>query len=173
MFFGSEVYRTIPARGGRIQVLRLIDDLLKQPLLSRAPFTDLAPLLETGRRAIRRRSLVFLISDFIVAPGWERPLHLLNARHEVVAVRLFDPREVELPDIGPLIMEDAETGEQLYVDTRDLKFRRRFLEAARQREAALGDAFKRSGVEAVSLSTDEDLVRAIVRMATLRRRRRN
>ena len=79
---------------------------------------------------------------------------------------------MELPDVGPLVMEDAETGEQLYVDTHDKGFRRRFREAADRREATLADAFKRSGVDAVSLSTDEDVVAAIVRMATLRKRRR-
>jgi uncharacterized protein (DUF58 family) len=115
---------------------------------------------------------VFVISDFISAPGWERPLHLLNRRHDVLAIRLVDPREIELPDVGPLLMEDAETGEQLYVDTHDKQFRRRFREAAGRRETAVSDAFKRSGVDAMVLSTDEDLVRAIVRMASLRRRRR-
>ena len=69
---------------------------------------------------------MFVISDFISAPGWERPLSLLNQRHEVLAVRLWDPREVELPDIGLVLMEDAETGEQLYVDTHDHSFRQRF-----------------------------------------------
>jgi uncharacterized protein (DUF58 family) len=172
MFYGGRVDRTIPARGGRNHVLRLIDDLMKHPRLSAAPFTDLSPLLETGRQAIKRRSLIFIISDFISAPGWERPLHALNRRHEVVAVRLFDPREVELPDVGPMLMDDAETGEQIYVDTHDRTFRRRFEEAARLRSETLGEAFARSGVEAVSLSTDDDLVRAIVRMAALRRRRR-
>ena len=172
IFYGSRVERTIPARGGRIQVLRLINDLLKQPQLPRAPFTNLSPLLEAALHGIRRRALVFIISDFISAPGWERPLSLLNHRHEVVAIRLWDPREAELPDIGPIIMEDAETGEQLYVDTHDRRFRRRFQEAARQRETALQEAFKRAGVDALSLSTDEDLVRAIVRFATLRQQRR-
>jgi uncharacterized protein (DUF58 family) len=172
IFYGSQVERVIPARGGRDQVLRLIGDLLSHPRLPNAPFTDLSPLLEAGQRTVKRRSLIFLVSDFISAPGWERPLSLLNRRHEVVAVRLSDPREVDLPDIGPLIMEDAETGEQLYVDTHDAAFRRRFQEAAQRREAEVKGAFTRSGVEALSLSTDEDLVRAIVRMATLRRRRR-
>ena len=172
MFYGSRVEHTIPARGGRIQVLRLVNDLLKQPRLPKAPFTDLTPLLEAGLHSIKRRSLIFIISDFISAPGWERPLNLLNQRHEVLAIRLWDPREVELPDIGPIIMEDAETGEQLYVDTHDKKFRQRFQEAARRREAALNEAFKRSGVDALSLSTEEDLVRAIVRFATLRQQRR-
>ena len=172
MFYGSTVERIIPARGGRDQVLRLIDDLLRHPRLANAPFTDLSPLFAAGQRTIKRRSLVFIVSDFISAPGWERPLSLLNRRHEVVAVRLLDPREIELPDVGALIMEDAETGEQLYVDTHDAAFRRRFRDAAERREAEMNGAFGRAGVEALSLSTDEDLVRAIVRMATIRRRRR-
>ena len=172
MFYGSTVERIIPARGGRDQVLRLIDDLLRHPRLANAPLTDLSPLFDAGQRTIKRRSLVFIVSDFISAPGWERPLSLLNRRHEVVAVRLLDPREIELPDVGALIMEDAETGEQLYVDTHDAAFRRRFRDAAERREAEMNGAFGRAGVEALSLSTDEDLVRAIVRMATIRRRRR-
>ena len=99
-------------------------------------------------------------------------MHLLNQRHEVLAVRLWDPREIELPDIGPIVMEDAETGEQLYVDTHDKKFRARFAAAAQRREAALNEAFKHAGVDALSLSTEDDLVRAIVRFATLRQQRR-
>ena len=172
MFYGSSLERVMPARGGRDQVLRLIEDLAQQPRLPSAPFTDLAPLLQAGANAIKRRSLVFIISDFISVPGWERPLSMLNRRHEVIAVRLLDPRELDLPDVGTLIMEDAETGEQLYVDTHDRGFRRRFQEAARRRETEMNGAFHRAGVEALSLSTDDDLVRAIVRMATLRRRRR-
>ena len=115
---------------------------------------------------------MFVISDFISAPGWERPLSLLNRRHEVLAVRLRDPRELELPDIGPVVMEDAETGEQLFVDTHDRGFRTRFAEAARRREAALNESFKHAGVDVLALSTEEDLVRAIVRFAALRERRR-
>src|SRR5512135_140784 len=134
---GARVEKTIPARGGRIQVLRLVNDLLKQPRLKRAPFTDLTPLFDGALNAIKRRSLVFIISDFISAPGWERSLSLLNRRHEVIAVRLWDPREIDLPDIGPIMLEDAETGEQIYVDTHDKKFRARFVAAAQRREAAL------------------------------------
>jgi uncharacterized protein (DUF58 family) len=172
MFYTSQVDRTLPARGGRMHVLRLINDLLRQPRLPRAPFTNLTPLLDTGLNAIKRRSLIFIISDFISAPGWERPLRLLSQRHDVLAVRLWDPREIELPDIGPIIMEDAETGEQLYVDTHDKKFRQRFQEAARRREADLSETFKRCGVDVLSLSTEEELVHAIVRFAALRRQRR-
>ncbi len=173
MFYGSQLERTIPPRGGRIQVLRLVNDLLKQPRLPKAPFTNLAPLLGAGLHAIKRRSLIFIISDFISVPGWERPLSLLSRRHEVLAIRLWDPREMELPDVGPIFMEDAETGEQLYVDTSDRAFRQRFQEAARRREAALNQMFRYAGVDALSLSTEEDLVRAIVRFATLRQQRRS
>jgi uncharacterized protein (DUF58 family) len=172
ILYGGRVERVIPARGGRIHVLRLANDLLKQPRLPRAPFTDLTPLLVAGLNSIKRRSLIFIISDFISAPGWERPLSLINRRHEVLAIRLWDPREIELPDVGPIIMEDAETGEQLYVDTHDKKFRQRFQAAAQQREAGLNESFKRSGIDALSLSTEEDLVRAIVRFAALRKQRR-
>ncbi|HMQ30956.1 MAG TPA: DUF58 domain-containing protein [Chloroflexaceae bacterium] len=171
--YGAGVERVVPARGGRTQVLRLIDLLVRRPAPERAPPTDLAELLQAATRTIRRRSLVFVVSDFISLPGWERPLKLLNQHHEVLAVRLWDPRERELPDIGPVIMEDAETGEQLYVDTSDRRFRERFREAARRREAAQREAFNVAGVEAMDLSTEEDMVRAIVRFATLRQQRRH
>ena len=101
MLFASKLDRTIPAAGGRAQVLRLVRDLQAEPHLEQAPVTDLAALFEAAHRQIRRRSMVVIVSDFISAPGWEKPLHLLNRRHEVLAVRLEDPRESELPDVGP------------------------------------------------------------------------
>ena len=172
MFYGSQVQKIIPARGGRVQVLRLVNDLLRQPRLPRAPFTDLGLLFQSGLNAIKKRSLVFVISDFISVPGWEKPLALLNRRNEVVAIRLSDPRELEIPDVGAVIMEDSETGEQMYVDTHDKNFRQRFKAAAQRREAEINTALKHAGVDVLALSTDEDMVRAIVRFASLRERRR-
>jgi uncharacterized protein (DUF58 family) len=172
MFYGNRVDKIIPARGGRIQVLRMINDLLRHPQLPKAPFTNLTPLFQSGLNSIKKRSLVFVISDFISEPGWEKPLALLNRHNEVIAIRIQDPREQELPDVGPIIMEDSETGEQMYVDTHDLKFRQRFKAAAEQREAAIEKALKHAGVDVLALSTDEDMVRAIVRFASLRERRR-
>ncbi len=172
VFYSNRVERTIPARGGRPQILRLINDLVKQPALPKAALTDLAPLLITGLNSIKQRSLIFIVSDFISAPGWERPLGLLSQRHEVLAVRVSDPREMELPNLGAIIMEDAETGEQLYVDTNDKLFRQRFKEAAQQREATLSATLRRAKVDLLSLSTEEDIVRAIVRFAALRRQRK-
>jgi uncharacterized protein (DUF58 family) len=172
MFYGGQVEKIIPARGGRIQVLRLVNDLLRQPHLPKAPFTDLSPLFQSGLNAIKKRSLVFVVSDFISQPGWEKPLALLNRRNEVVAIRISDPRELELPDVGAVIMEDSETGEQIYVDTHDKNFRQRFKAAAQRREVEVNMALKHAGVDVLTLSTDEDMVRAIVRFASLRERRR-
>ena len=167
--YGRGVERVIPARGGRMQVLRLIDQLETRPRLDRSPETSLSELLETALRSIRRRSLVFVISDFFTTPGWEPALTLLARRHEVLAIRLVDPRERELPEIGMIVMNDAETGEHLFVDTNDRGFRRRFAEAVRKREERLGAAFRRSGIDVLELSTEEDLVRSIVRFAARRK----
>ena len=172
MMFGSAIQRTVPARSGRLQVLRIINDLLNQPRLPHSSMTDLSALLKGGLHAIKKRSLVFVVSDFISTPGWERTLNLLSQHHEVIAIRLWDPREMDLPDIGPIVMEDAETGEQLYVDTHDKKFRERFREAAQQRELALNDSFKRAGVDVLPLSTEEDMIHAIVRFVMMRRQRK-
>ncbi len=116
----------IPARGGRPHILHILSSLLAQPELESAPPTDLRDLLRTASQIIRRRSLVFVVSDFFSTPGWADPLSFLAMRHEMLAVRLFDPLELDLPDLGLLVMQDAETGEQLQVDTHDRRFRRRF-----------------------------------------------
>ena len=113
-----------------------------------------------------------MISDFISEPGWQGPLSLLNRRHELIGIRLWDPREVELPDAGVIVVEDAETGEQLFVDSSNPEFRRRFHAAAEQREAELKENLKRAGADLFAISTEEDLVGAIVRMAALRKKRR-
>jgi uncharacterized protein (DUF58 family) len=173
MFYGNnQIDKVIPARGGRNQVLRLTNDLLNYPRVPRAPFTDLSILLGNALATIKRRSLIFVVSDFIAAPGWERLLALLNRRHDVVAVWLSDPREMELPDVGLIVMEDAETGEQLYVDTHDKRFRQRFAEAAQQRRAALQQSFKHAGVDVLPLSTNDDLVLALVRFVKARQQRK-
>jgi uncharacterized protein (DUF58 family) len=165
----------IPAAGGRNHVLRLINDMIKytQPMQEtpKASATNLLTLIEGGLHILRKRSLVFIISDFFSAPGWERPLRLLNQRHEVLGIHVADPRELELPDIGPIIIEDAESGEQVYVDTHDKGFRTRFKEAVQQHEANLNLTFTHAGVDLLEISTHDDLVRSIMRFASLRKQR--
>jgi uncharacterized protein (DUF58 family) len=172
LFYGDRVDTVVPAAGGRRHVLHILERMLSRPDPAQAAATNLKELLIAGRQVMARRSLVFLVSDFISLPGWEEPLAHLARRHEIVAVRLFDPLEMELPDLGLLVVQDAETGEQAWVDTHDRGFRRRFSAAAAGREASLRSAFGDAGVDALELSTADDLIDAILRFADLRKRRR-
>jgi uncharacterized protein (DUF58 family) len=171
LLYGDKVDTVIPARSGRRHVLHLMNRMLARPRLEQSAGTRLEDLLHVGFSVIKRRSLVFVVSDFISAPGWAKPLALLARRHEVVAVRLYDPLEMELPDIGLFVMQDAETGEQLFIDTNDKGFRRRFAELAKKREMELRGAFRDAGIDALELATDDDLADAILRFAELRKRR--
>ena len=172
VLYDNDTQVTIPPRRGRLQVLRLINDIQRQHSSSAGAMTDLTQLLESAFNSIKRRSLVFLVSDFICMPGWDRAVDQLNRRHELLAVRLWDPREIDLPDVGVVLIEDSETGAQLSVDTSDRGFRQRFRDASRRRETELAQTFKRAGVHELPLSTEDDLVLAIMRFASLRRRAR-
>ena len=171
LLYGDSVDTVIPARGGRRQVLHLLHRMIERPKRPQTAATNLRELLQTAYRVAPRRSLVFVVSDFISTPGWAEPLAHLAQRHDVVAVRLFDPLEMDLPDLGMLVVQDAETGEQLFVDTHDKGFRRRFAEAAERRERELRYSLRDAGVDALELCTDDDLVDAIMRFADLRKRR--
>ena len=171
LFYGDGVDAVIPARSGRRQVLQILHRMMERRENSKSKMTDLQELLQAAAHLMRRRSLVFVVSDFISAPGWAGLMGQLVQRHEVVAVRLHDPIEAELPDLGLLMFKDAETGEQLFVDTHDRGFRRRFAAAAQRREANLRAVFSAAGVDAMELSTDADLVDEIRRFVELRKRR--
>jgi hypothetical protein len=112
----------------------------------------------------QRRSLVFVMSDFIGDPGWERPLAMLTHRHEVVVIRVTDRAEAELPDLGLILVEDAETGEQLLVDTSDPLLRQRLAAQVKTRETELADGMRKAGVEPHHITTDQDLLAALVDM---------
>jgi uncharacterized protein (DUF58 family) len=172
LFYGDRVDTVIPARFGRRHVLHILSRMLSRPERPRSAPTNLKDLLQTGHQIIPRRSLVFVVSDLISTPGWEEPLALLARRHEMVAVRLYDPLEMELPDLGLLVFQDAESGEQAWVDTHDRGFRKRFAAAAERRETALRSALGDAGVDTLELSTTDDLIDAILRFADLRKRRR-
>jgi uncharacterized protein (DUF58 family) len=138
---------------------------------ARGTATALADLLHAAEGTLRRRSLVFVVSDFISTPGWEPALARLAQRHEVVAVRLLDPLEMTLPEIGLVTVEDAETGEQLFIDSADPAFRARYATIAQEREAQLRDALARSGADVLELSTDDELLDALLRYCDMRRQR--
>jgi uncharacterized protein (DUF58 family) len=171
LLYGTEVDTILPARGGRRHVLELLQRMGARPAEAAAGATDLRSLLASAERSIKRRSTLFVVSDFISPPGWERALGHLAQRHEVTAVRLFDPLEMDMPDLGLLTMKDAETGEQLVVDTHNAGFRKRFKAAAERRETELRQALARAGVDTLELATDDDLVDSILRFADLKKQR--
>jgi uncharacterized protein (DUF58 family) len=172
MLYGSGVDTVIPTRGGRRHVLHILHSMQERPVAgAEGGATRLRDLLDSAAGLMKRRSTVFVVSDFISEPGWERSLGLLAQRHEVVAVRVLDPLELQLPDLGLLTLRDAETGEQVLVDTHDPGFRRRFARIAAQRESELREALVRAGVDTLELSTDADLVDAMVRFTEMRKRR--
>ncbi|HKH65976.1 MAG TPA: DUF58 domain-containing protein [Reyranella sp.] len=171
LLYGTEVDTVLPARGGRPHVLELVHRMAARPAEAAAGATDLGKLLAAAQRHIRRRSTLFVVSDFISAPGWERALGQLSLRHEVTAVRLFDALEMDLPDIGLITMRDAETGEQLLVDTHNAGFRKRFKAAAERREVELRESLARAGVDTLELATDDDMVDSILRFVDLKKQR--
>ena len=175
MLFSSGIDEIMQPRSGQLQTLRVIHQLVRPDHKRGGGVTDLSAILNRAAQTLRRRSLVFVVSDFIAGEGWDGPLARLAERHEVLAVWLHDPREADMPEMGPLIFEDAETGQQVYVDTSDKGFQRRFRALVDERSRRLERTFARYGVDVLQLSTDGDLTQSIARFAHLRRetRRRN
>ena len=174
LLYSNGTDAVIPARCGRRHVLHLLDRMLR-PRKPAAPQsgkqTDLSELFKKAQQVMKRRSVVFVVSDFISTPGWERGLGLLARQHEVIAVRLYDPMEQALPELGLIVMQDAETGEQLFVDTHDGGFRQRFAAIAAEGEQGLRTALAKTGVDCLELATDDSVTEALLRFTRLRKRR--
>jgi uncharacterized protein (DUF58 family) len=182
LLYSHRVDGMLPARASRNHVLELLQRMRKRPTPP-APRrsrrgaqppprqTVLADLLKSADTLIRRRSMIFVVSDFISTPGWLEPLGRLARRHEVLAVRLYDPLELKLPDVGLVTLEDAESGEQLFVDTNDPAFRERFEALTAQHEAELRAALGQAQVDTLELATHDDLLESLLRFVALRRQR--
>jgi len=175
VLYGQTVEAVLPPRTGRSQVLQLLARLqpraaAKQPS-GPGRDTHRGELLQRAEGLLRRRSLVFVVSDFISAPGWQAPLGRLARRHDVLAVRVLDPLELALPPLGLVTVQDAETGEQLLVDSQDPGFRARFEAAVQAHEESIHQALSLAGVDALELATNDDLLTAVLRCMALRRQR--
>jgi uncharacterized protein (DUF58 family) len=175
LFTGQDrAHSVVPARSGRRHLLHIVHQMLQagqaQVHANEVQTSALGPWLAQAQSVLKRRSAVFVVSDFISPPGWEKPLAQLARRHEVVAVRLRDPLEMAWPDnTGMLLVQDAESGEQLLVDGNDAAFRQR-AQQAQDREAALLESLSQAGVDCLELNTDEALDQALLRFAQLRKR---
>lgn len=176
VLFDTVVEEVVSPGSGRNQVLRILSRLMQVPAengkTADRQTTALAVPLRAALGIARRRSLIVIISDFITEPGWEQALGQLAHRHDVVAIQVVDRREFELPAVGMIYVEDAETGEQIFVDSNDPAFQRRLRAAADERQSALVASARTAGIDLFTVTTDEDLVRSLARIAELRRRRR-
>jgi len=170
--FDGSLPRLFPAATGRKSVLTILRALL-EPNHETTAETDLSVLLNAMAGVLARRALVFVISDFYSTPGWQVPLGMMAHRHEVLAVRIHDPSENQLPDLGAVWFEDAETGGQLLVDTRDRGFQRRLAQVYGERDKTIEVLFKRAGVDVQTLSTADDFVRSLLGWAERRKFRKS
>jgi uncharacterized protein (DUF58 family) len=155
--------RVVPPGAGRAHALRISHELDRAsgPVAST---TDFKVMLEATAAMARRRSLIIVVSDFIGTGDWDKQLLRLVHRHDVVALRVMDAIDDELPDAGLIVVEDAETGEQLIVDSSDPLFRVRYRAGVDQRDTALAQTMRRANVPLHRIDTDQDLVQALVRV---------
>lgn len=159
----------LPARGGLLYARGLIRKIAETPRAPLGTRGDLAAAVEQLRRPPRRRGLAVVISDFLGEPDWERPLRALSARHELLAVEVLDPRELELPDVGTVVLADPETGRQREVVTTPLLCRE-FAAAAAAHRDLVATTLRRCGAAHLTLRTDSDWIADIVRFALARKR---
>jgi uncharacterized protein (DUF58 family) len=159
-----------PAMPGRVAAERLLRNVVATPRATGGRRGDLAAALETLRRPNRRRGLVVVISDFLGDSDWERPLRGLSARHELLAIEVLDPRELELPDVGLLTVVDPESGQTLEVPTGNAEFRARFADGAAAQRRQVARALRRCGAGHLQLRTDRDWLMDVVRFVADRRR---
>jgi uncharacterized protein (DUF58 family) len=168
IIFTDEVERFISPKKGKKHVLRVIRELYYFQPKGRG--TNIAGALDYLNRVTTRRSVVFLVSDFF-ASGYEAALKVANRRHDLVAVTVSDPREAELPDVGIIEMEDAETGEEVLIDTSDVRARRTFMNASEEARSARRRLFQSVGVDRVDVRTDRPYIEPLMRFFEARAKR--
>lgn len=160
IFFSDHVEHFIPPKKGKKHVLHIIRELLSFQPESRG--TNIGEALRYMTNAIRKRCTAFLISDFLTAGEFEKPLRIAGHKHDLVVLRVADQREYELPNVGLMLMVDAETGEQRWVDTADANVRKTYAANAAQRQAELDATLLRCGIDSVPVFTDGDYVKSLL-----------
>jgi uncharacterized protein (DUF58 family) len=172
LLYDAGAVRAVPPGTGRRHALRIGAELARNGASRGGRTTDLAAMLDAVGKLARRRALIVVVSDFIGDGDWERSLLRLVVRHEVVALRVTDAADDELPSVGLVVVEDAETGEQLVVDSSDPLLRDRLRAGVQERDARLDAGMRRAGVPIHRIGTEADLATALVGVVTSTRRRR-
>ena len=168
ILFTDRVERFVPPKKGRSHVMRVVTEILNADPDGEG--TDLGVALDLLGGIGKRRTVAFLISDFI-ADQYEKPLKVVSAKHDLIPIQIVDPREEELPDIGLALVEDLETGELVEVDTSDLDVRAEYARETLRQRAAREHLFRRLQLDHVTVSTDRDFVRPLTELFRLRQRR--
>ena len=165
IFFSDKIEKFIPPKKGKKHVLHIIRELLVFEPSSRQ--TDIGGALKYFTNAIKKHSTAFVISDFM-DHGFDRTLQIANRKHDIAALQVYDIREAEIPNVGLIKLKDAETGERIWIDTADKRLRTSYKHKWNERQLELQKTFKQSGVDSVSMSTNEDYVRALMKLFRLR-----
>ncbi len=166
--FTDQIEMYIPPKKGTQHVLRVIRELLN--FKPRQASTDIEGALDFLGKVTKKRSVVFLVSDF-QAEGFEKPMRVIGKRHDLVAVTVVDPREVSLPNVGLVELEDAETGEIVLIDTGSAGIRKKYERLGREQSDHFRDLFSSMGVDQIEVMTDRDYVPNLVRFFRMRERR--
>lgn len=160
IFFSDKIEKFIPPKKGSTHILHIIRELID--FTPERKQTNIGVALRYLTNAIKKRCTCFLISDFMDEQDFEHPLLIANKKHDMVALRVYDRREQELPPVGLIYLTDAETGEHIWVDTSDRAVREGYKKFAAEREKEMERVFKRTGVDVAAISADEDYVRALI-----------
>jgi len=166
--FTDNVEKYVPAKKGRRHVLKLIDLLISHKPVNKK--TDIGKSLSSISHVIKKRSVVFVVSDFY-NPDFVKSLKILRGRHDVVAIKTNDSREFDIPDVGLIELEDEETGEQILVDTSDADFRENYSRIMRNEEARLKRLFGRNGVDMIKIRTDGSYEKSLKKFFKIRQMR--
>ena len=168
IIFTDKVEKFIPPRKGKAHVLRVLRELLY--FHPEEKHTDIGEALEYFNRVIRRRSVVFLVSDFI-SKDFAKPLRIANKKHDIVAITIIDPREMTLPNIGYVELEDAETGEQILLNTTDDQVRKLFTNKTTQAMNQREKLFKSMNVDSIAIHTHESYFEPLMKFFRMRAKR--
>ena len=168
ILFTDQVERFVPPKKGRSHVMRVVTEILNAKPESEG--TDLGVALDLLGGIGKRRAVAFLISDFI-ADGYEKPLRIVSAKHDLIPIQVVDPREEELPDLGLALVEDLETGELVEIDTSNLDVRAEYAREAQRQRASREHLFRRLQLDHCTVSTDRDFVKPLTELFRLRQRR--
>ena len=159
IFFSDQIEKFIPPKKGKTHILRIIRELIEFQPVSKG--TDIGQALRYMTNMIKKRSIAFVISDFM-SEGFEDALKIANRKHDMIALRVYDKREVELPNVGLLRIMDSETGERIWIDTSDEGLRRNYAEKWKERESKLSVSFAKSGVDHAKISTEQSYVQPLM-----------